>query len=167
MRPSSCSATPYNQRLQKDVRLARCARMPSLLSLHVRPDDMDELVEIIHVRQVPGDPRRRWFSSDDMDLIVWYDDSDAPIGFQLCYDKLRSERALRWEPELGYRHTAIDNGESNISPRYKATPILVADGHFAARRVAEIFTASSRHIPPDIAQFVSLKLRLFSSVEKA
>jgi hypothetical protein len=128
---------------------------------------MNELVEIIHVRQVPGDPRRRWFSSDDMDLIVWYDDSDAPIGFQLCYDKLRSERALRWEPEFGYRHTAIDNGESNISPRYKATPILVADGHFDARRVADIFTASSRHIPPDIAQFVSLKLRLFSSVEKA
>ncbi len=95
---------------------------------------MDELVEIIHVRQVPGDPRRRWFSSDDMDLIVWYDDSDAPI---------------------------------DISPRYKATPILVADGHFDARRVADIFTASSRHIPPDIAQFVSLKLRLFSSVEKA
>src|SRR5712671_7091134 len=91
----------------------------------VSPDDMDELVEIIHVRQVPGDPRRRWFSSDDMDLIVWYDDSDALIGFQLCYDKLRSERALRWEPEVGYRHTAIDNGESNISPRYKATPILV------------------------------------------
>jgi len=128
---------------------------------------MEELVEIIHVRQVPGDPRRRWFSSDDMDLIVWYDDSDALIGFQLCYDKLRSERALRWEPELGYRHMAIDNGESSISPRYKATPILVADGHFDARRVADIFTASSRHIPPDIAQFVSLKLRLFSSFEKA
>jgi hypothetical protein len=128
---------------------------------------MDELVEIIHVRQVPGDPRRRWFSSDDMDLIVWYDDSDAPIGFQLCYDKLRSERTLRWEPELGYRHMAIDNGESGISPRYKATPILVADGHFDARRVANIFTASSRHIPPDIVQFVSLKLRLFASFDKA
>ena len=159
-----------NPRLKTDVENARLKgslSSPRLSRNSLGPDDMNELIEIIHVRQVPGDPRRRWFSSDDMDLIVWYDDSDAPIGFELCYDKLRSERALRWEPELGYRHTAIDNGESNITPRYKATPILVADGHFDARLVADIFTASSRHISADIAQFVSLKLRLFSSFEKA
>ena len=98
MRPGLIINAP-NIRLETDLRnpLATLAGLDcSVLALG--PDDMDELVEIIHVRQVPGDPRRRWFSSDDMDLIVWYDDSDAPIGFQLCYDKLRSERALRWEP---------------------------------------------------------------------
>ena len=47
---------------------------------------MDALREIVDVRQVPGEPKRRWFSSDDIDLIVWLDDSGAPVSFQLCYD---------------------------------------------------------------------------------
>ena len=52
------------------------------------------LAEVEHVRQRAGEPRRRWFASDDLDLIVWLDEADRFVGFQLCYDKGRSERAL-------------------------------------------------------------------------
>ena len=55
---------------------------------------MRTLTEIPEVRQIPDEPRRRWFRSDDLDLIVWCDESGAPTSFQLCYDKPRSEHAL-------------------------------------------------------------------------
>ena len=112
-----------------------------------------------YVRQASGEPRRRWFASNDLDLIVWCDDSGSPIGFQLCYDKLRSEHALTWKPELGFVHTAVDDGEDKVGLRYKSTPILVADGRFDANGVSDLFCASSGRLPPDIVKFVTTKLR--------
>ena len=50
---------------------------------------MNPLSEVRNCRQVRGEPRRRWFGSEQMDLIVWCDDTGAPIGFQLCYDLAR------------------------------------------------------------------------------
>src|SRR5438309_10513940 len=63
--------------------------------------------------------RRRWFASADLDLIVWFDDADSPIAFQLCYDKLRSERALTWKPDTGFVHMVVDSGERQGALRYK------------------------------------------------
>ena len=67
---------------------------------------MTLLRELADIRQVPGEPRRRWFSSPDLDLIVWLDDADTMLGFQLCYDKSRGERALTWRADRGYDHYA-------------------------------------------------------------
>ena len=50
----------------------------------------------IAARQVPGDPKRRWFTSPRIDLFVWLDEHDSPSGFQLCYDKESREHALTW-----------------------------------------------------------------------
>lgn len=66
---------------------------------------MGMLTEILDVRQIPNEPRRRWFRGDDLDLIVWCDDAGVPTGFQPCSDKLLSEHALTWTPELGFLHT--------------------------------------------------------------
>jgi len=38
------------------------------------------LREIRDVRQVSGEPMRRWFSDEDFDLIVWLDPEDRIIG---------------------------------------------------------------------------------------
>jgi hypothetical protein len=72
---------------------------------------MTMLIEISNVSQPAGEPRRRWFVSDDLDLVVWCDESGRPSGFQLCYDKGLSERALTWQPDRGFTHTAVDDGD--------------------------------------------------------
>jgi hypothetical protein len=118
------------------------------------------LQEILHVRQIAGEPRRRWFWSADFDLIVWYDDQDRPAGFQLCYGKgePRTKKALTWNAPANYSHMAVDDGESR-SFRYKATPILVPDGAFDARHVSDAFIRESAEMPSDIVSLVLAKLR--------
>lgn len=115
---------------------------------------MDLLRELPDARQVPGEPRRRWFNSPDLDLIVWMDDGGEPTGFQLCYDKLRAERALTWHAGRGYDHSAVDDGE-HTPAKYKSTPILVADGLFQSNRVHTLFLEASADVPEDIRRFVS------------
>lgn len=119
---------------------------------------MGALNEVLEVRQIPDEPRRRWFRSDNLDLIVWCDESGTPRGFQLCYDKPRSEHALTWLPEFGFLHAAVDDGE-DVGFRHKETPILVADGPFHANRVRDRFAGASAQMPPEIVGFVDTKLR--------
>jgi hypothetical protein len=126
-----------------------------------KAERMDALRELPDTRQVAGEPRRRWFSSADLDLIVWLDETGSVVGFQLCYDKSRGERALTWRAERGYDHSAIDDGESNPA-QYKSTPILVADGHFDRERVAEIFLESSVGVPAPIRDAVADLLQRYS-----
>ena len=115
---------------------------------------VDALRELPDTRQVEGEPRRRWFSSPDLDLIVWVDERDAIVGFQLCYDKTRGERALTWRRGRGYDHMGVDDGEQSPA-QYKSTPILVADGFFDRERVSGIFLESSESLPPDIRRAVT------------
>lgn len=125
---------------------------------------MDLLRELPDARQVPGEPRRRWFNSPDLDLIVWMDDRGDPTGFQLCYDKLRSERALTWHADRGYDHAAVDDGEA-APGKHKSTPILVADGLFQSNRVHAEFLEASADVPEDIRQFVSDALLRYLEAE--
>ena len=115
--------------------------------------------EVHPTRQVPGDPHRRWFSSADLDLIVWCDAGGAPVAFQLCYDKGRNERALTWEPSTGLSQSTVDDGESEPGLRYKATPVLAPDGALEVRRVAAHFDAASAGVPGEISDFVRKRLQ--------
>ena len=119
---------------------------------------MDQLRELPDTRQVADEPRRRWFNSPHLDLIVWFDGADKPIGFQLCYDKLDNERALTWREGRGYDHRAVDDGEAITPAQHKATPILVADGAFDCRRVKAKFEAESAEVPEALRRFVLERL---------
>ncbi|HTL58163.1 MAG TPA: hypothetical protein VL361_20920 [Candidatus Limnocylindrales bacterium] len=119
---------------------------------------MCSLVEFQNVSQVPGEPRRRWFTSDDLDLVVWCDDSGAAAAFQLCYNKARSECALTWTPDRGFSHRAVDTGEYSFG-KYKAAPILGADVPVWATLIRESFARVSTGLPVEFANFVSNKLR--------
>lgn len=124
---------------------------------------MSLLRELPDTRQVPGEQRRRWFNSPDLDLIVWVDDEGDPTGFQLCYDKARGahgERALTWHTGRGYDHAAVDDGEG-APGKYKSTPILVADGLFQPNRVHAEFLEASADVPEEIRQFVSDALQRY------
>jgi hypothetical protein len=110
------------------------------------------LVEIRNTRQIRGEGFRRWFTDEYFDLIVWYDEQRTLVGFQLCYDKEGTERALTWTREHGFQHNRIDAGE--VAGHAKMTPIVVADGAFSRDPVAERFRAESGGIERAVAAFV-------------
>ena len=118
------------------------------------------LAEIQNARQIPNEGTRRWFRDEELDLIVWYDDSSEIAGFQLCYDKHVRERALTWRKSGSYQHHAIDPGE--VAGHNKMTPILVADGVFDKDRISKLFTDKSVKIEADLSQFVLEKLNHYS-----
>ena len=117
------------------------------------------LREIKPSRQVPGEPRRRWFSSPNIDLFVWLNDDDSPSGFQLCYDKELREHALTWTEEHGYSHMGVDAGESRPA-RPKGSPILVADGYADAPRILEQFRSEAQSLPAQLVRLVEEKIKL-------
>jgi hypothetical protein len=109
--------------------------------------------EHTHVRQIPGGRRRRWFFSDDFDLIVWFNDDSTFAGFELCYDKRHIEHSLVWRPAAGFAHMAVDDGE-NRPGKYKASPVLVPDGYFDAKRIHSIFAKECLSLPKEVADYV-------------
>lgn len=110
------------------------------------------LREIKNVRQIPDEPNRRWFNSEEMDLIIWHD-ADSIIGFQLCYDKPGHEKALSWKLETGLIHEKVDNGESRDG-HYKATPILIQNGSYDIEKIRENFLNNAEKVNYDIRDFV-------------
>ena len=97
------------------------------------------LSEIEKVRQVPGEDFRRWFTDENMDLIVWYDDSSSGriTGFQLCFDKRYVQRCLTWQNRPG-----------------ESGSILSADGRYSPKRVLRIFDAASDTLPDELVSLI-------------
>jgi hypothetical protein len=114
------------------------------------------LEEMDGVRQHPGEPRRRWFTSADADLYVWAEGEEI-VSFRFCYDKQSDEHALSWDAREGVKHDRIDDGE--CSTKYKMTPILVPDGDFDLGELIRKFTGQSEKVDPQIVEFVVEKLR--------
>lgn len=102
------------------------------------------------VRQVNGEPPRRWFSDDYFDLIVWNDEVGDVFAFQLCYDRLGDEHALVWHAERGYSHYRVDQGE--IGSLRKATPMMMADGLVDMDKLRIRFVDASTQLEPDMIQ---------------
>ncbi len=116
------------------------------------------LKEYPRVRQVEGEPRRRWFGDDYFDLIVWLDDGDGVVGFQLCYDKGGDERALTWLPERGFTHRRVDDGERGGDLAHKSTPVLVVDGAVDHRSLTELLAEEGREIDQGIVRRICDRL---------
>ena len=114
------------------------------------------LTEFKEVRQIEGEGTRRWFKDDYFDLIVWYDDKNKLEGFQLCYDKMRKERALTWRRNGSYVHNRVDNGEE--PGQMSRTPVLVSDGVFESDLIVAKFEKSAARIDSEIASLVTQKL---------
>jgi len=115
------------------------------------------LLEVKNIQQVPGEPRRRWFFSHEQDLFVWFGDDGRPVAFQLSYGKYRDEHAIRWKAGRGFTHYSVDDGESGAVT--SDAPLLMADGPFAASRVATRFRALAAELPRDVVDFVIARLR--------
>ena len=122
------------------------------------------LREIKNPRQIEGELFRRWFHDDNMDLIVWLDESKVFVGFQLTYDKPYSEHALTWMKDRGFCHNRVDDGE-NRPGRHKGTPLLVPDGMFDLEALATRFLENSGGIDTQVSQNVYEKLLTYSGTE--
>jgi hypothetical protein len=94
---------------------------PPLTSVD-RPEESRALHEITNVKQERGPGRRRWFESEDLELVVWLDAHDVVTGFQICYDFGQGGHALTWRRQSGFAHTGIDAGDE--SPFFNRTPVL-------------------------------------------
>lgn len=116
------------------------------------------LKENPEVRQIPGDPPRRWFSDDFFDLIVWFAPDGSIYGFQLCYDREFKPRALTWMKDAGYRHEGIDDGDDPVGG-HKSSPILVQDGIFNRDDIGKRFEAEGAGLPREILAKVLEKVR--------
>ena len=107
--------------------------------------------------ETTGNNRRRWFSDDYFDLIVWYDENRRATGFQLCYDKLGKEHAFTWKEGAEVAHNRIDEGEA--SPFKNMSPVLVADGVIPYDEIRRQFTSRAKNVGPEIYDLVMRKLQ--------
>lgn len=115
------------------------------------------LVELRVTRQIEGEPKRRWYTSSEMDLIVWQE-AEGISGFQLCYEKKGRERAVTWQKEKGLIHTAISSGEG-VGLKHKESPILVADGTPDYPVILQLFSLQAEYVSPEIRQHVEQVLQ--------
>ncbi|MBW8011492.1 MAG: hypothetical protein FVQ83_09680 [Chloroflexi bacterium] len=114
------------------------------------------LEEDTRVKQISGEPRRRWFFDENIDLIVWFHDVGSILGFQLCYDKQDDEHAFSWREDKGYFHNHVDPGEPG--PLKNLSPILVSDGMLDVDKLKDEFEQNSVEIDLGISSFVLEKL---------
>ena len=116
-------------------------------------------------RQFRGGVKRRWFSDNYFDLIVWEDEKRDIVRFELCYNKFKDEHAYVWNQQDGYDHLKVDDGEDGTE-RSKMSPIFVADGYFDREALAAKFLEAGKDIDQDIAQFVYSKLKDYNEIHK-
>lgn len=79
------------------------------------------LREIGYIKQTHGQPFRRWFNDELLDLFVWQEEGGRITGFQLCFDKQTHERALTYSEADGY---ALDNVHTEESSLDMGSPVL-------------------------------------------
>jgi hypothetical protein len=110
------------------------------------------LREIMIVRQVPGDFRRRWFQDDYFDLYVWYAESGDVAGFQLCYDRQGDEHAFTCMAGSPPKHQSVDAPGSicAVGP----TPLLTPARRSLPREVVSRFTAASSGLDAGIRKWI-------------
>ena len=119
---------------------------------------MNALIELKGAQQIADERRRRWFSSIYMDLIVWYDEDDSIVGFELYYDKTIREHVFIWAADRGFAHLAVDDGEQKPVLDYKQSPILIPDGHVDSTHIRNLFERSREDLPSEVATLVLRKL---------
>ena len=120
------------------------------------------LREIGAIRQDSKRGNRRWFQDDYFDLYVWQDVQGAPIAFQLCYERNRTEGVISWTAEGGFDHARVDGGEH---PSHIAmAPTLRPGGHPPYFRIYSHFLDATTGWDPPLRAFLLEGLREYRKV---
>ncbi|MBM3462321.1 MAG: hypothetical protein FJX76_09490 [Armatimonadetes bacterium] len=112
------------------------------------------LRELEGVRQRKGEPRRRWFTDNEHDLIVWFDPDESIRGFQFCYDRRRNEFAVTWMSTDGYTHEQVQHGAGG----YDRLSVLVPSDLRMPGEIPDRFREVAQGIDLGLAEFVYYKL---------
>lgn len=124
------------------------------------------LKEIADIKQGSSDIRKRWFSSDAVDLVVWLDQYNGLVAFHLCYDKSHSERAIVWRGKGKVLvHHSVDDGESEPG-KYKASPILIEATKLPLKIIREKLLLESSELPPVILADVLARLDIDEAIDR-
>lgn len=103
------------------------------------------LVELLPQGDDGSGLARRWFTSEQMDLITWQDGHGLLQAFQLCWGKPRAERSLTWRDGRGFHLQVVDPGNVD-GVGHKASPLLTTEtsGALPAHLRAQLAAAGAR-----------------------
>jgi hypothetical protein len=119
------------------------------------------LREIKQVRQTPGQPFRRWFNDELLDLFVWHDEVGRINGFQLCFDKDTAERALTYSERDGYRLEDMQTEESSLD---MGSPVLGGVSTLPFPFLLAQFNERGASIDSRVFLYVMEKLEAYTSL---
>ena len=110
------------------------------------------LREIKEASQKRGEPKKRWFSSTNMDLFVWFNDDDEIVSYHLTYNKPKDEKALTWSEEHGFSQLGVDDGAR--PGKHPASPLLVEGGVFNPLKIISLLKENSGELEASIENFI-------------
>ena len=110
------------------------------------------LREIKKVSQKRDEPRRRWFTSQDIDLFVWLNNHDEVVSYHLTYNRPHDEKALVWSKEKGFTHLGVDDGSR--PGKHPGSPLLVQDGVINPIKIVSMIKKNSGELGPSIEDFI-------------
>ena len=111
------------------------------------------LLELKKSRQITDENHRRWFYAQNADLIIWEDVSKAIVGFQFCYTKGFTEKAITWRQNKGLLHQVIGSSKPE-SLGYKMSPLLEQNVGYCLKPILKLFLLNSTAIDIHIRDFV-------------
>lgn len=128
---------------------------------------MSALAEVSNVVQWPGEPRRRWFAAETIDLLLWVDEQDAPVGFQLGWRDGGISHAVTACEGVPLSHALVDEG-SRGGAGFAQSPILlgVVDDYDLSL-IQPRFAVASRALPVELRDYVLRHLGTPISTETA
>lgn len=125
------------------------------------------LHEISHIRQSDRSLVKRWFTSRDMDLFVWFR-RKMPVGFQLSFNIHGEKQAISWDLQRGFHLYRVNSGETRPFQylyRYQTTPLLTGacnqDDLVSIRRN---FLVASENIEVGLTDFIYARLMEYPSL---
>jgi hypothetical protein len=110
------------------------------------------LREITNARQAQDEPKKRWFSSLNMDLFVWFNDDEEIISYHLTYNKPHDEKALTWSKEKGFLHLDVDDGRR--PGKHPGSPLLVQDGAIQPKKIVAMLKENQTELEASIMNFI-------------
>ena len=115
---------------------------------------MSQLAEVSKVVQRPGEPARRWFQSETLDVQLWLDDSGAPIGFQLAWRDGSLGRAITAHAGQPLLHEQVDEGGRGGKGVARSALLHAVERDFDLALILPRFAAASAAMPEALRRFV-------------
>jgi hypothetical protein len=112
------------------------------------------LRELDNVRQDPGARRRRWFTGDEVELVVWVEPEGSVSSFHLYLTTASEQRVVVWRRESGgLAYFEVDDGEGRAFS-HKATPILRPSAFDGPEEFSAAFERECGELDPELADVV-------------